>query len=220
MNLRKNLAYSLAAALCVVTAFAGQPASAAVVDYVGYGWETGGIETSDSGDELAMAFVVTQIDQLFGVDLGLEEATIYIDGLVSGGGVTANGTTTIDYTGGTLRLYADPSFDSDWGVDPVNATVPGTFVNGELVFEGAFTYFSLVMLPGGGAFEGYLDGVGGSAIGQPCTNCAYTFGGTFTSDSGAQIPGGYDMQIDGVLDVESAVATETVSFGSLKTLYR
>ena len=221
MTLRKNSAHSLAVALLLVTAFAGQSALAAIVDYVGFGWETGELEVSEAGDELTMAFVVTQIDDLFGIELGLTEATIFIEGLVSEGQATdSDDVTTITYTGGTLRLYADPSFDSDWGVEPTNATVPSTFVNGDLVFEGAFTAFTLVMMPGGGAFEGFLDGTGGSALMEPCTDCAYTFGGTFSNRSEAQIPAGYDLQIDGILDVESAVATEDISFDGLKALYR
>lgn len=222
MTLRKNFAKSLATGLILMTAFAGQSALAAVVDYVGFGWETGTIEISEPGDELAMAFVVTQIDAIFGVDLNLSEATIYIDGLVSQGEVTSNdGVTSITYSGGTLHLYADPSFDSDWGTDPANATVPGTFVNGDLIFSGSFTSFTLVNRPGGGAFEGYLNGTGGSALDGACTGCAYTFGGTFdNSSTGAQIPAGYDLQIDGLLDVESAVAVETITLDGLKQLYR
>ncbi len=222
MTLRKNLSSTLAAALFLLTALTGQSALAAVVDYVGFGWETDSIETSAPGDELQMAFVVTQIDDIFGVDLGLTEATIYIDGLISEGGVTSTGDiTSITYNGGTLRLYADPSFDSDWGTDPVNGTVPSTFVNGELIFEGTFSSFSLVHTPDGGAFEGFLNGTGGSALGSACTGCAYTFGGTFdNANSGAQIPAGYDLQVDGLLDVESAVANETISLDGLKQLYR
>ena len=220
--MRKNLSSNLAATLVLLTAVMGQSALAAVVDYVGFGWETGGIEMSDPGDELQMAFVVNDIDALFGVDLGLTEGTIYIDGLVSTGGVAGTGgTTSITYTGGTLSLYADPSFDSDWGTYPANATVPGTFTNGELVFEGTFTSFTLILNGAGGAFEGYLNGTGGSALGSTCTNCAYTFGGTFDSEgSDAQIPEGYDLQVDGILDVESTVATETISLDGLKQLYR
>lgn len=222
MTLRKNLINSAAVALFVLTAGAGTSALAAVVDYVGFGWETGSIEESLPGDELSMAFVVTDIDPLFEVDLGLTEGTIYIDGLISVGEVTTTDDVTyIDYTGGTLRLYADSSFDSDWGTDPANGTVPSTFVNGELIFEGSFTSFTLIHRPGGGAFEGLLNGTGGSALANACTNCAYTFGGTFdTASTGAQIPEGYDLQVDGLLDVENTVASEPISLDGVKSLFR
>lgn len=222
MTLSKNLINSVAVVLFVLTAGAGVAVQAAVVDYVGYGWETGGTDESLPGDELSLAFVVTGIDPLFGVDLGLTEATIFIDGLVSPGAVTnSEDVTTISYTGGTLRLYADASFDSDWGTEPANGTVPSTFVNGELIFEGTFTSFVLVHGPGGGVFEGFLNGTGGSALANACSNCAYTFGGSFDNrSSGAQIPAGYDLQIDGILDVEGTVATENMSLDGVKSLYR
>lgn len=223
MTLRKYASNSMAAALLVFVTIGATASQAAVADYVGFGWETGGIETSLPGDELAIATVVTQIDAIFEVDLNTVEGTLYIDGLTSLGAVVnpSTGVTTISYTGGTLRLYADPSKDHDWGTFPANGTVPGTFVNGDLLFEGTFTNFTLILQgSGGGVFEGYLNGTGGSALAGPCSDCAYTFAGAFTTPSGAQIPEGYDMQVDGVLEIESAVAIENVNWGSFKTLYR
>ena len=60
---------------------------------------------------------------------------------------------------------------------------------------------------------------GGSALAGPCSGCAYTFSGTFAAPTGAQIPAGYDLQIDGVLDVESTVSVESMSWGAVKNLY-
>jgi len=223
MSLRKHLRAALAPALIVLLACAAPSARAAVADYVGFGWEAGGLGTSDPGDGLAFATVVTQIDPHFEIDLGMVEATLFIDGLVSDGGFVngATGVTTIPYSGGTLRLYADPSGNHDWGVNPANGTVPGTFVDGELLFEGTFTSFTLILQPsGGGVFEGYLDGTGGSSLAGPCTDCAYTFAGTFASPTGAQIPEGYDLQVDGVLEVESTVAVESLTWGTLKQMFR
>lgn len=223
MTLRKYAPKATAAALLVLLTIGAHSSQAAIADYVGFGWETGGLGTSLPGDELTVATVVTQIDAVFGVDLATVESTLYIEGLTSLGAIVnpSTGTTTISYTGGTLRLYADPGQDHDWGTFPANGTVPGTFVNGDLLFEGAFTNFTLILqASGGGVFEGYLNATGGSALAGPCSNCAYTFAGAFTTPSGAQIPEGYDLQVDGVLEVESAVAVENVNWGSLKTLYR
>jgi hypothetical protein len=223
MTLRKYVSKAMAPALLALLTMGAHASQAAVADYVGFGWETGGLATSLPGDELAIATVVTQIDAIFGVDLTAVEGTLYIEGLTSLGAIVdaGSGLTTISYTGGTLRLYADPGADHDWGTNPANGTVPGTFVNGDLVFEGTFTSFSLILqTSGGGVFEGYLDGTGGSALAGPCSDCAYTFAGAFTTPSGAQIPEGFDLQVDGVLEVESAVATENLNWGSLKTLYR
>jgi len=223
MTLRKNVSNALAAALLVWLTLGASASPAAVADYVGFGWETGGIDSSLPGDELAIATVVTQIDAIFGIDLNAVEGTLYIEGLTSLGAVfnASTGVTSIGYTGGILRLFADPSWDHDWGTNPANGSVPGTFVNGDLLFEGTFTNFSLLLMTsGGGVFEGYLHGTGGSALAGPCSDCAYTFAGAFTTPSGAQIPEGYDLQVDGVLEIESAVAAEDINWGSLKTLYR
>ncbi|MEN8006267.1 MAG: hypothetical protein ABFS42_04595 [Candidatus Krumholzibacteriota bacterium] len=223
MTLRKYVSRSMVPVMLVLLTIGANPALAAVADYVGFGWETGGIDPSVPGDELAIATVVTQIDALFGIDLNAVESTLYIDGLLSQGAIVnpSTGITTISYTGGTLRLYADPGEDSDWGINPANGTVPSTFINGDLLFEASFTSFSLILQSsGGGAFEGYLNGTGGSALIGPCSDCAYTFAGAFSTPSGAQIPEGYDLQVDGVLEVESAVAIENMSWGSVKNLYR
>lgn len=220
-TIRPAVASCLGALILALLAIVA-PARAAEVDFVGFGWETGGLAASHAGDQLALAAVVTQIDPLFAVDLGAQEATLFIDGLSSLGAVLdpVSGATTIMYAGGTLALYAGSARNHDWGMDPVNATVPATFIDGDLVFAGAFNGFALTLMPSGiGVFEGYVDGTGGSALAGPCSNCAYTFAGTFNASTGAQIPDGYDLQVDGVLEVESAVAVENVNWGSLKQLY-
>lgn len=207
--------------LLTLAALAGT-AGAAEIDYVGYAWESGGLATSQPGDQLSVATVITQADPLFGMDLGAQEATLYIDGLLSQGAATdpVTGATVISYTGGTLAIFAGPARNHDWGTNPANATVPSTFTDGALVFAGNFTGFTLSLLPSGmGIFEGQVDGAGGSALGGPCVNCAYTFAGTFAGPTGANIPLGYDLQVDGVLSVEQAVAAETSSWGSLKQLF-
>ena len=59
-----------------------------------------------------------------------------------------------------------------------------------------------------------------AAICDGLADCAYTFGGAFSRDVGAQIPDGYDLQIDGTLEVDSAVPTTPTSFGAVKSLFR
>jgi hypothetical protein len=198
-----------------------EPAEAALIDYVGFGWETVGFPPSQSGDELVVMAVSTQVDPLFGVDLAAAEATVVLYGLISTGGYVDPGTgwTYVTYTGGTLEVWEDPSRDHDWGVFPPNAQTP-TFSNGSLLFRGAFTSFTLTLsTSGAGVFEGTLDGTGGSALGSLCTGCAYSFAGAFTRDTGAQIPEGYDLQVDGILDVDSAVPAEPAGWGALKAQY-
>ncbi len=214
------------AALAVVLSLVAAPAMAQTVllmDYSGFGWETGGIPHSVAGDVLSISAVAVALDPLFGVDLGVSEVTIYITGLVSGGETfdPVSGFTFIGYTGGTIEVYDDPSKDHDWGVLPPNTQL-STFTNGALLLQGNFTDFTLVLnSAGAGSYQGNIDGVGGT-VAQLCNggaNCAYTFGGAFTKGAGAQLPNGYDLQIDGTLEVDAAVPTENLSFGAIKALY-
>lgn len=221
MKLVKYAAGSLLALLLATLSPGVASAGIAVVDYVGFGWETGGLAASLPGEQFSVATVVTQIDPRFGINLGTAEATLYITGLASQGAVTDPGTgiTTITYSGGTLAIYGDASRNHDWGTYPANGTVPSTFTDGALL-SGSFTSFALSLLPSGaGIYEGLLNGTGGSALAYPCSGCAYTFAGTFGAPTGAQIPAGYDVQVDGTLELEGAVPVETMNWGSLKQLY-
>ena len=56
-------------------------------------------------------------------------------------------------------------------------------------------------------------------IDDVCTGCVYTWGGNFSDPSGAQIPDGYDLQVDGVFEIEQSVPTEESSWGSVKALF-
>lgn len=190
------------------------------VDYLGYGWEQGG-PLKAAGDELIITATSTYVHPAFGVDLGTEELTFYVSSLISNGPTDFFGNTQINYTGGILEIYQDPLMNADWGVNPPNATSPGSFQEGSLFFAGAFTAFTMYFDPSGsyGSFEGTLDGVAGSIIDGVCSDCVYTWGGAFQTGSGAQIPEGYWIQVDGVFEIDAAVSSEAASWGSVKALF-
>ena len=194
-----------------------------LMDYTGFAWEDGGLPSSNPGDVLALTAVALSYDELFGVDPGTQEVTIFIYGLVSTGEfIDGFGNTRIAYTGGMIEVYEGPLLDHDWGINPPNAQ-QATFTNGTLLFEGAFTDFLLTLSPAGiGSYEGNIDGVGGTAaaICDGAADCAYTFGGAFQREIGAQIPEGYDLQIDGTLEVDATVDSRPSSFGAVKSLFR
>jgi hypothetical protein len=208
--------------LAMAVAFAipafGQASS---IDYLGYAWEDGGFLPSNPGDVLIFTGGAVGADPVFGVDLGTEEVTFYMYDLVSTGEVPiGGGTVMISYSGGMLEIYRDPAQNADWGIAPPNPTSPSTFIDGTLYFQGAFVNMTVFMSPGGyGSYEGTLDGIGGTMIDDVCTGCVYTWGGNFTPDTGAQIPDGYDLQVDGVFEIEEAVSTENASWGSVKALF-
>ncbi len=212
----------LLGALLVLLAALPVYAQVYTVDYLGYGWEKAAGPLKAAGDELIITSVADGIDPAFGVDLTTEEVTLHIYGLISDGPVDAGGYTIINFTGGYMDIYEDPAMNADWGINPPNATSPGTFTEGSLFFRGAFTSFTMYFDASGayGSFEGNLDGISGSIINEYCTNCVYTWGGAFTLDAGAQIPEGYWIQVDGTFEIDSAVDTETASWGSVKALFK
>lgn len=211
--------------LCLVLVFALSAPAAAdmtlLMDYSGFAWEDGGVPDSNPGDVLAINAVALSYDAAFGVNPASQEVTIYIYDLVSTGGVPVGSDLFIGYVGGSIEVYEDPVLDHDWGLFPPNAQQT-TFTNGSLLFSGDFTEFVLQLTASGiGVYEGTIDGVGGTAatICDGLSDCAYTFGGAFNRDVGAQIPDGYDLQINGTLEVDASVPTEPSSFGAIKSLF-
>ena len=217
----KHSFMSLSCAVLFI-AMAG-PAAAQVetIDYYGYGWEGGGLPPSAAGDILEFACTADYVSPIFGVDLGTTELTFHVHDLVSIGEVDLGFYREISYSGGILDIYLDASMNADWGTFPPNATCPSTFTDGILYFRGSFTDFVLYLdSTGGGSFEGHLDGLAGVILNALCSDCAYTWGGAFTSDSGAQILDGFDLQIDGVFEIDRAVRAEGATWGQVKSLYR
>lgn len=194
---------------------------ASAIDYYGFAWEDGGFPPSNPGDMLVFTGVGDAADPIFGVDLGTEELTFYMYDLVSTGEIPmGGGVNMVNFVGGYLEIYRDGAQNADWGIAPPNATAPSTFVDGTLFFKGSFVSMTMFLNPdGSGAYEGALDGLGGTMIDDVCTGCVYTWGGNFFGPSGAQIPDGYDLQVDGVFEIEEAVSTEETSWGSVKALF-
>jgi hypothetical protein len=192
-----------------------------LMDYTGFGYETGGVPASNPGDVLAITALATSYDPLFGVAPTSQEVTIVIYNLISTGEFPiGGGDIFIAYTGGKIEVYEDAVLDHDWGVFPPNAEM-ATFTNGSLLFEGNFTAFGLQLSASGfGVYEGTIDGVGGTsaALCDDLADCAYTFGGAFQREI-AQVPDGYDLQIDGTLEVDAAVPATPTSFGAVKALF-
>ena len=201
-------------------------ADVALIDYQGYSYETGGFPPSAAGDALTIVGIVDDLDTRFGVDLQTTEITVVASGLVSDGQVDiGGGIWSIVYTGGALNLYEDPTPDHDYGVNPPNGTAPSTFSNGTLFLGGTFDSFLLYFdtATGTGGYEGYLTfalGSGLAALSQ-ISALGYTFGGVLTSAAaGGNVPTGYDLQVDGVLQVGPFVAVQPMSWGAVKEMFR
>lgn len=198
----------------------------ALIDFQGYAWETGGFPASVADDVLSIVGVVDSLDARFGVNLAVDEVTLHVTGLVSAGQVDiGGGILSISYSGGTIDLYRDPARDHDYGIDPPNLTAPPSFTNGALFLGGTFSSFFLYFDPGSGsgAYEGnclFTSGSGLTTLNQ-LNASAYTFGGTLDANaSGGSVPQGYDLQVDGIVEVEVIVGVEPRTWGSVKEMYR
>jgi hypothetical protein len=192
-----------------------------ISDYIGNAWETNGFPPNP-GDAMQFVGVSNFMDPITGVDLAAEEVTYYVYGLTCVS-VSSNdpdlGYTTYYYTGGTLEVYRDAAKNAAYGTNPPNGTVPSTFTDGTLLLQGAFTSFAITINPfGGGSYGGAADGISGELI-TSCAGCIYTWGGSWTSDVGAQIPDGYDLQLDGILDIDSAVPAPSTDWGIIKSQF-
>lgn len=195
-----------------------------IADYIGYAWLSAGWPPVNPGEEFDAVGVADGIDPLAGVDLGTEEVTFNIYGLqlaMVSNDDPAVGFTTYYFNGGTLDMYRDAAMNADYGVNPPNASSPSTFTDGTLLLHASFTSFGIIVDPSGaGSYGGAADGISGELI-TACTGCIYTWGGTFSADIGAQIVEGYDLQLDGILDIDPAVpAQDTKAWGALKASYR
>lgn len=199
----------------------------ALIDYQGYAWETGGFPPSNAGDEFKFVGVVDSLDSRFGVSLSTHEVTIYVHSLLSTGQVDiGGGVLSIAYTGGDIELYDDASPDHDYGTNPPNPpATPNSFVDGTPFLIGTLSDFFLFFDPssGQGAYEGNCAFTSGSGLGtlNLLNASGYTFGGAFdTNASGGNVPAGYDLQVDGVIEVEVIVGVEDKSWGAVKDLFR
>jgi hypothetical protein len=134
--------------------------------------------------------------------------------------MTAPGFITLS---GRISIYEDPSQNADSGVNPPNATAPGTFQDGTLYLSGTFAVLRLWWDPsaGMGNFSGNITFDSGSHLAEadPANHGGWTFGGT-TSNVLAAIPTGYHQAWDGEIFLTPLpVPVEAVTWGGIKDLY-
>jgi hypothetical protein len=220
-----KLRFAIVAASALAIA-ASASAQNALIDFQGYAYETGGFPVSNALDQLSIVGVVDDLDARFGVNLLADEVTLYVTSLISNGQVDiGGGILNIAYTGGSIELHRDPSKDHDYGTNPPNATAPSTFVNGPLFLGGTLNSFFMYYDPstGSGAYEGnatFNSGSGLTTLNQLNAN-GYTFGGTLSNaTAGGNVPAGYDLQVDGVIEVEVIVGVQPKSWSGIKEMYR
>jgi hypothetical protein len=185
----------------------------------GQTWETGGFPPSNPGDGMNMVGVLNDIDYPLVWDTANYSYTMHVRQLTAIGEVNVGGSRLASYTGGLFSIYVDwlPS-NHNYGVNPPNATSPGTFSDGISTYlDGYFTGFSLSFndVTQSGSFSGTLNFTGGDVF--PLLNA--TTGWTFGANLAGVSPTGYDLQVNGDVYL-TVVGVEQETWGGIKALYR
>jgi hypothetical protein len=227
------------AVLAIATAAAPARAIGPVIDWdPAYMWQIGGTPTNLPAGGI-QRFVGTV--SVFGAPLDYLNATMpgteYTftgDSLISlgtvGVGPAATRIFTTSYSGGVIKVYADPTPDAVFAPNPPNAQVPSTFQDvPPPILIGYFTRY-VVTTNNFSAFQtGNIDGdivwLGGTLIdkfrgsdGVVCPGL-FTGGITWSTAPGVGIPG-YLFRHDGKIDLQCPVPTKKSTWGVLKQLYR
>ena len=229
----------LAAALAIGGAALPARATGPAIDWdPAYMWQPGATPTNLPAGGI-MRFVGTV--SVFGPPLDYLNATMPAteytftgDSLVSLGTLTFGPPATqiysTSYSGGVIKVYADPTPDAVFAPFPPNGQVPSTFENDPPpILIGYFTRY-VVTTNNFTAFQtGNIDGdinwQGGTLIdkfrgagGAICPGL-FTGGITWNTAPGIGIPG-YLFRHDGKIDLQCPVPTRKSTWGVLKQLYR
>ena len=122
-----------------------------------------------------------------------------------------------------FRIYEDPANNGDYGVNPPNGTSPSSFTDGTL-FLGADVN-SLVLVYDYDTHQGNFEGLAtldeGAALWviAPSRRAGWVLGGQ-AGQPNASVPAGYVNQINGEMQIPSAVPAAHKTWGQIKTLYR
>jgi hypothetical protein len=204
-----------------------------ILDFTGFMYEEDntpgaiGFPPSDAGDVLTAVGHIESISQPLMWSPDSYEYTIYISDLVSDGWYDiGGGCYYITYSGGACDIiaqeYAGAGYTApDYGIEPPNATVPSTFIDGEVYLHGEFYSFYMVYYPTlhVGNFEGLINWTLHPDLGELFDPEGNIFAGT-VDPLAAPVPDGFDMEMDGHVDFNPTIPVERDTWGDLKLLYR
>lgn len=191
-------------------------------DFWGYSYLEGPPFSVGTTTFVPMRFDPVQPELVIPLDLENNEYTVFIQDLLIVEVVAAGPVRTITYAGGDIQIFEDGAKNSGWTVNPPNGTVPGRFVDGELILAGHFTECAMVYLTTTmtGTVQGHVNWTSGSRLGElPAVDGWLFFGGT-TDNPMHDTPDGYDMGWDPQLLPPEATASERTTWGKVRGLFR
>jgi len=194
----------------------------AFFDFYGYSYLDGAPFQVGTSTTIPMRFDPTQPDPVFPLDLEGNKYTVLVEGLEIVDVQAAGPIRVVTYANGSIQIFEDPSKNSEWTPTPPNLEVPGSFVDGALILSGVFTDCVLIFNTQAmtGTVQGHVDLSGGERFGEIAQPDGWLFFGGTTTDPHGNIPSGYDMAWDPQLTAPEAVATRSISWGAIKSLYR
>ena len=231
---------AFAACLLLLGSVASATTYSFITDYYGFSWETGANGGPPqaplaAGNIWQMVGVVDGVNAPLTADLVNNEMTFAVLNQVQNGpsaplssGIDARRGPWVEYQilyqdGATMNLYLDSSKNHDWGINPPNATVPSTFIDGTPYLTSSTRNMTVLLTEytnSGdeiGSFETDLTFTGGSAFSQlGGVNTGYSFAGISRRPE-ASVPTGFKERVDGQ-QFTSPVAPTT--WGGIKQLYR
>jgi hypothetical protein len=198
--------------------FAPGADAASLIDFQGYSYEIGGFPPSPAGDALNFVALVDGLTPPLSWNPAGNEYTLHLTDLTSLGAQQPDpNNIVVEYSGGTLALHEDSSFNADPGINPPNGTVPGTYTDGPLYLGGVLSNFTIFFNTqfNSGAFEADVAFQNGGHFGElGAQTTGYTFGGVFIFGT----PSGYDLQWDGQILLDP-VPVEAVTWGAVKNTF-
>ena len=198
-----------------------------LADYQGFDYEPTkvGPAFGDPGNTYEVLATVPQLGAPLVFNLGANQYTVVITGLTSVAKMPLGTYDVITYVGGSVNVYEDAiggGTAANYGVNPVNATAPATFVDGTNILVGTLSSFQVVYdnATRTGSFEGTLTFTGGSQIGNFPTNqrSGWTFAGV--TGNSPITPTGYLHQVDGSIYLDNPVATQVTTWGGIKAQFK
>lgn len=197
-----------------------------LADYQGFDYEPTkvGPAFGDPGNTYEVLATVPQLGAPLVFNLGANQYTVVITGLTSVAKMPLGTYDVITYAGGSVNVYEDAiggGTAANYGVNPVNATAPATFIDGTNILVGTLSSFQVVYdnATRTGSFEGTLTFTGGSQIGNFPTNqrSGWTFAGV--TGNSPITPTGYLHQVDGSIYLDNPVATQVTTWSGIKAQY-
>lgn len=122
-----------------------------------------------------------------------------------------------------MRVFEDPANNANYGVNPVNATSPSTFIDGQLLLGADVN--GLVLTYDYDANQGGIDGNATLDEGadlfaiSPARRTGWVLSGQ-AGRPNSSIPAGYVNQLSGEMQIPGVTPAAHKSWGSLKALYR